>query len=152
MTEEITIANQELAPAGETKSFMDQILIEAKEAGYFATFAVETMEDKKALYQARNNNELLRNHMGEVINAVHFVIDSQKVNDAEFGVKIVPCLHIIDEDGKVYQSSSTGVVDSACKLLSTFGLPDTWGEPLAVVCKETITASGFRYKYLELAS
>lgn len=135
---------------GATLSFTDSILVEAKEAGYFSTFKVETMEDKKRLYSARNSNELLRDHMGEVINAVDFVIDSQTINDTEYGAKIVPCLHIIDKDGVAYQSASSGVVKTACDILSTFGMPDTWGGALPIVCKETTTNNGFRYKYLDV--
>ena len=150
MTENTAIEIASTNPEG-IVSFSDQILIDAKEAGYFATFAVETREDKKSLYRARNNNELLRDHMGEVIEAVHFVIDSQKINDQEYGVRTVPCVHIIDANGYVYQSSSTGVVNSVIKFLETFGSPDTWeGEPLKIVCKETMTNAGNRYKFLDL--
>lgn len=135
---------------GAIQSFADVLMQDVTEQGYYATFAVETMDDKKVLYAARNDNELLRDHMGEVIEVVQFVIDTQKISDPEVGAKTVPCVHIIAEDGTCYQSASTGVVDSVCKIISTFGMPDTWGAPLRVACKETTTNNGFRYKYLQV--
>lgn len=136
--------------SGAIQSFSDTLMADVTEQGYYATFKIETMEDKKILYAARNDNELLRDHMGEVIEVAQFVIDTQKINDAEFGSKTVPCLHIIATDGTCYQSASSGVVESACKIISTFGMPDTWDEPINVACKETTTNNGFRYKFLQV--
>lgn len=142
---EITIAAQ---PGNTIVSFADTLMQEVTEQGYWASFPVETMEEKKVLFSARNDNELLRDHMGEVIPLVGVVLDTQVINDPQFGAKTVPCVHLIAEDGKVYQSASTGVVQKACQIISSFGMPDTWGEPIEVVCKETTTNAGFRYKYL----
>lgn len=129
-------------------SFADLLMQDVSERGYWASFPVETMEDKKRLYAARNDNILLRDHMGDEIEVQDIVLDVQQVNDANVGAKNVPCCHLVATDGKVYQSLSTGVVNKACEILSTFGTPDTWTEPLTVVCKETTTSNGFRYKYL----
>ena len=131
------------------QSFADLLMCDVTEKGYWASFPVETMEDKKALYAAKNDNEMLKNHMGEVIQLVGLVIDTQMINDPQVGARKVPCVHLIDVDGVAYQSASSGVVNSACDIMATFGLPETWGnEPLNVVCKETPTNSGYRYKYL----
>lgn len=144
-TQEITTTNTN---AG-IMSFTDTLLVDVTEQGYWSSFAVETMADKKKLYAARNDNELLRDHMGEVIEVADFVIDSQTISDPDVGARQVPCLHIIAKDGTCYQSSSSGVVKSACDIISSFGLPNTWGEDtISVACKETNTTKGFRYKYL----
>lgn len=138
------------APVGIT-TFADTLMQDVTEQGYWASFPVETMDDKKKLFAARNDNELLRDHMGEVIDLVNIVIDTQVINDVNFGPRSVACVHLIAEDGTIYQSTSTGVVNKACDLISNFGMPDTWNGPLSVVCKETTTAKGYRYKYLGLA-
>lgn len=131
-------------------SFADNIMLDVKEQGYYATFAVESMADKKKLFAARNANELLREHMGEDIDVENFVIDTQQINDAETGAKTIPCVHILGADGKVYQSGSTGVIKSVFDIISSFGLPDTWDEVITVRCVETNTAQGYRYKQLEV--
>lgn len=128
-------------------TFSDTLMQDVSEQGYWASFPVESMEDKKVLFAAREDNILLKDHMGEVIPLVGVVIDTVDVN-SEIGVKTVPCVHLIAEDGTVYQSASSGVVKTTCKLISSFGNPSTWNEPIDVVCKETTTAKGFRYKYL----
>lgn len=147
-TNEIEIVTQ--APTGIT-SFSDVLMQDVTEQGYWASFKVETMEDKKRLYSARNDNLLLKDFMGVVIEVKDIVLDTQTVNDANFGAKTVPCCHIVSIDGNTYQSLSSGVVRSACDLMSSFGMPETWDEPLQVVCKETDTNQGYRYKYLALA-
>lgn len=144
-TPETQLANR---PTNELMSFSDVLMADVTERGYWASFPVETMEDKKRLYVARNDNDLLRDYMGDEIEVKDIVIDIQQVNDAQVGAKNVPCVHIVSVDGTVYQSLSSGVVTSACDIMSTFGTPDTWTEPLSVVCKETNTANGYRYKYL----
>lgn len=129
-------------------SFKDTLMTDVLEQGYYSTFAVETMEDKKNLYRARNDNELLKDLGSEPIDLVGFVLDTTQIVDEQFGAKTVPCVHLIDASGRVYQSCSSGVVTSACDLISSFGEPDTWDGPLQVVCKETNTNRGYRYKYL----
>lgn len=131
-------------------SFADNIMLDVKEQGYYATFSVEDMADKKKLFAARNANELLREHMGDEIEVENFVIDTQTINDADTGAKTIPCVHIISTDGKVYQSGSTGVIKSVFDIISSFGLPETWDESITVKCIETHTANGFRYKQLEV--
>ena len=131
-------------------TFSDALMQDVCEQGYWASFDVQTMEDKKVLFSAREDNLLLKDFMGVVIPLVGVVIDTVEVN-GENGLRAVPCVHLIAEDGKVYQSARNGVLKTTCKLISSFGNPSTWTEPLDVVCKETTTAKGFRYKFLSLA-
>lgn len=134
---------------GQIVSFTDNLMTDVSEQGYWASFPVVTMEEKKMLYTARHDNELLKDHMGEEIELAGIVLDTQVINDAMVGAKTVPCVHLIARNGKVYQSASRGVVTTACDIISDFGNPDTWGdEVVKVVCKETTTNAGNRYKYL----
>ena len=151
MTEEIIQEETAIVAQSNNQimSFADTLMTDVTEQGYWASFPVVTMEDKKILYSARNDNELLRDHMGEEIDLAGIVLDTQVINDATVGAKTVPCVHLIATNGKVYQSASSGVVNSACDIISNFGTPDTWGdETVTVVCKETTTNNGFRYKFL----
>ena len=141
-TEEITAI--EVATPQSMTTYTDTVMSDVSEQGYWASFPVETMDDKKRLYKARNANELLREHMGEVIPCVGFVFDAQTISDAQYGARKVPCVHIISQDGTVYQSTSSGVVDKATEIISTFGMPETWGGPIEIACKETYTKNGFR--------
>lgn len=131
-------------------SFADVLMTDVTEQGYWASFPVETMDDKKTLYAARNDNKMLRDFEGDSIEVAAFVLDTVQINDPEVGLKRVPAAHIISTDGIAYQSAATGVVNSVCDIISNFGLPDTWDEPLSVVVKETTTRNGFRYKYLSV--
>ena len=150
-TNEIMLSEtNEIAPTQSMTSFADVLMQEVTEQGYFATFKVETMADKKKLFHARNDNTMLRDAEGEQIQCIGFVLDTVRINDPEAGMKTVPAAHIIAEDGAVYQSAATGVVKSVCDIISNFGMPDTWDEPLVVVLKETTTRNGFRYKYLDV--
>lgn len=157
MSEEITFDTEEameIQVASDTgtgiASFKDDIMSDVRDQGYYATFPVETMEDKKLLYRARNDNEMLKDVGDNVINLVGLVLDTAQINDEQVGAKTVPTVHLIDESGRVFQSSSSGVVTSSIKIISSFGMPETWDEALQIVCKETTTTKGFRYKYLSV--
>ena len=152
-TNDIVLAeSQELAAQSDSMtSFADLLMQEVTERGYYATFEVETMDDKKRLFNARQDNVMLRDAEGEIIPCVGFVLDTIQINDIVSGsMKTVPAAHIIAEDGTVYQSASTGVVRSVCKIIDNFGLPETWGGALNVTLKDTTTRTGFNYKYLDV--
>lgn len=148
MTETTETAIQTTTNQQQITSFADTLFVDVTEQGYWASFPVETMEDKKILYSARNDNIMLRDFDGDKIEVAGFVLDTVQINDPEVGLKRVPAAHIIAADGKVYQSAATGIVNSVCDIISNFGTPDTWTEPVFVSVKETTTRNGFRYKYL----
>lgn len=132
-------------------SFADSLIADAVKNGYYATFDVKTTADKKRLYNARNNSETLSGSVGDVIEVADFVIDVITINDAQTKQpKQVPAVHIIDTDGKSWQSASTGVINSVCNIISSFGTPSEWDEPLQVCVKETRTTSNMPFKFLDV--
>ena len=139
-----------IAPVQPTdiSGYQNAIMADVSEQGYYSTFKVETMADKKKLYRAKSDAKMLRDFMGVAIEVADFILAPQTINDADTGAKTVVAAYIVATDGVTYQSASTGVVKSVCTILSDFGNPSTWDEPLFVECKETYTAQGFRYKFL----
>lgn len=152
MTEELaTIETTDtLATGNNVNAFADGIMRKVSEQGYFATFDTEAMSGRKKLYKATNAASLLRDFMNTPIQAVGFVFSPTTVTTETGETDTVVGGYIIDKDGNAYVSSSGGVCKSILQIISQFGDPETWDEPLTVVCKETNTAKGRRYKFLDV--
>ena len=152
ITDEVMTEDVALAPVQQKAiaSFSDTLMSDVTEQGYWASFPVVTMDDKKKLYIAKNDNELLKDYMGIDLELVDLVFDIRQISDPQMGAKNVPCVHLICNDDKAYQSTSSGVVNFACEIVATFGMPDTWDAPIKFRCEETNTNSGYRYKFLKV--
>ena len=130
--------------------FFNKIIQDVNENGFYSTFDVSTTKGAKKLYKATNASELLREYMQTPIEVADIAFAPTEVTDEEGFSKTTIGVFIIATDGTAYMSSSNGVIKSAMKILAQFGLPDTWDEPLTVICKETNTAKGRRYKFLDV--
>ena len=131
--------------------FFNNIARRVNEEGFYASFDVANQEGRRALYNATNSCVLLRDYMNEEIEVAEIVFASTDITDEAGELQTVMGVYLIDTNGQSYVSSSTGVIKSTARMLSMLGEPKEWEAPIVVVCKETNTAKGRRYKFLELA-
>lgn len=156
MAEEIIVREIENEDAGElgkpieADGFFGRIAKQVSEDGYFASFPVETMAQKKRLYSATGASNLLRQYLDTPIELADIVFAPTTVSDETGEARSVMGVFLIDAEGESYVSSSVGVIKSAASILAQFGEPSTWDEPLVVVCKETTTSKGRRFKFLDV--
>ena len=145
----------ELVPAEQTTAltvngFADNITRHVSEDGYFATFSTEDMAGRRKLFNSTQSAKLLRDFMNTPIELSDIVFAPTTITDEEgFSQTIMGC-YLIDTDGTSYVSSSQGVCKSAATILAQLGAPADWDGPLTVMCCESNTARGRRFKSLRL--
>lgn len=130
--------------------FADSILARVSEDGFYATFSTEDMDGRKKLFSATQSAELLRNYMNTPLEIDNIVFAPTTISDDEGFSNTVMGVYLIATDGRSFVSSSQGVCKSAATMLAQLGDPAEWGGPLTMMCVETNTAKGRRYKSLKL--
>lgn len=151
MEEEQAIAVQQQATAlANGNGFAQKIVQEVNEQGFYTTLDIATLEGKKKLYSATNASVLLRDYMETPLPITAITFSPSEISDEDGNPITTLGVYLTDENGQTYSSTSTGVLKSAMRILAQFGEPDTWGGALTVVCKETNTSKGRRYKFLDV--
>lgn len=151
MEEEQAIAVQQQATAlANGNGFAQKIVQEVNEQGFYTTLDIATLEGKKKLYSATNASVLLRDYMETPLDITAITFSPSEISDEDGNPITTLGVYLTDENGQTYSSTSTGVLKSAMRILAQFGEPDTWGGALTVVCKETNTSKGRRYKFLDV--
>lgn len=151
MADEIMMMDSELGSAkNEEMTFSERIVQHVREEGFFSTFPTDSLEGQKLLYKATNASKLLRDFMETPLAVTAFVFSPTTVTTEAGDVEQVMGVYLIDSAGTAYVSSSNGVIRSAMNIMSMFGNPEGWSEPLTVVCRETNTAKGRRFKFLDV--
>ncbi len=151
MADEMMIVEQETAITNSGETFADRIINQVREAGFYATFDTSERAGQVKLYKATNASKLLRDYMETPLAIVDFVFTPTAVTTEAGETEQVMGVYLVDSGGTTYVSSSNGVIRSAIQIISMLGEPSTWTEALHVVCRESNTAKGRRYKYLDLA-
>lgn len=151
MADEMMIVEQETAIANSGETFADRIINQVREAGFYATFDTSERIGQVKLYKATNASKLLRDFMETPLAIVDFVFTPTTVTTETGETEQVMGVYLVGADGTTYVSSSNGVIRSSIQIISMLGEPALWNEPLKVVCCESNTAKGRRYKYLDLA-
>lgn len=151
MADEIMMMESEQVIAkNEEMTFSERIVQHVREEGFFSTFPTDNLEGQKLLYKATNASKLLRDFMETPLAVTAFVFSPTTVTTEVGDVEQVMGVYLIDGAGTAYVSSSNGVIRSAMNIMSMFGDPEGWAEPLTVVCRETNTAKGRRFKFLDV--
>ena len=151
MADEIMVMNSEQGIAkNDEMSFSERIIQHVREEGFFSTFPTDNLEGQKLLYKATNASKLLRDFMETPLAITALVFSPTTVTTEVGDVEQVMGVYLIDSAGTAYVSSSNGVIRSAMNIMSMFGDPQGWSEPLTVVCRETNTAKGRRFKFLDV--
>lgn len=141
----VSSGSNELAPKG----FYDRISEQVANYGYFSTFEVATRDDSKKIYNATQTASTLSQAPGDIA-LVDMVFAPVTITDKDGLTHQEIAVYLIDANGASWMSASKGVVSCAASLLSSFGNPSTWGEPLVVGVQETTTRRGLPYKTLVL--
>ena len=131
--------------------FFNSIAETVNSQGYYASFDTTNDEGRTALFNSTNSCVLLRDYMNKEIEVAEIVFASTDITDEAGELQTVMGVYLIDTKGVSYVSSSTGVIKSVARMVAMLGEPKNWSAPKVVVCKETNTAKGRRYKFLELA-
>lgn len=131
--------------------FFNSIAETVNSQGYYASFDTTNDEGRTALFNSTNSCVLLRDYMNQKIEVAEIVFASTDITDEAGELQTVMGVYLIDTKGVSYVSSSTGVIKSVARMVAMLGEPKNWNAPKVVVCKETNTAKGRRYKFLELA-
>lgn len=151
MADEIMMMESEQGIAkNDEMTFSERIISHVREEGFFSTFPTDNLEGQKLLYKATNASKLLRDFMETPLAITAFVFSPTTVTTEAGDTEQVMGVYLIDSAGTAYVSSSNGVIRSAMNIMSMFGDPQGWSEPLTVVCRETNTAKGRRFKYLDV--
>lgn len=145
----------ELVPAEKPSAltvngFADNITRHVSEDGYFATFSTEDMQGRRKLFNSTQSAKLLRDFMDTPIELSNIVFAPTTITDEEGFTQTIMGCYLIDTDGSSYVSSSQGVCKSAATILAQLGMPSDWDGPLTVMCCESNTARGRRFKSLRL--
>jgi hypothetical protein len=149
-TNEIAVFPADNGIANSCEGFAQGILRKVNEEGYYSTFDVSTTAGRKALYRATNASSLLRDFMETPLELKDITFAPCEISNDDGDTVAMLGVYLTDTDGNTYSSTSTGVLKSAMRIISQLGEPSTWDEPLSVVCKETNTAKGRRYKFLDV--
>ena len=110
------------------------------------TFSMDTPEGQDMAFAALQSSEPLSEHLGEVINLVHFMGQTINVADENTGEMTVRVRTvIIDDKGKAYTATSDQLLNSLVTLTAIYGPPAKWSAPKPVVVKEARSRRGFRF-------
>ena len=111
------------------------------------TFPMDTPEGQDMAFAALQSSEPLSEHLGEVINLVHFmgqtinVVADETTGEMTVRVRTV----IIDDKGNAYAATSDQLLNSLVTLTAIYGPPAHWSAPKPIVVKEERSRRGFRF-------
>ena len=110
--------------------------------GFCSMVAVD-LKAKKTLFNACSNPEKVSAYIGKTIKLVHFYVEIiQTVSEQTGEIVSVPRVVLIDEKGNGYQGVSVGLYNSIKRIVSMFGVPDTWDAPLSVEIQQIELKNG----------
>jgi hypothetical protein len=120
--------------------------------GIVSTLDGATREGKVATLNAVTNAEPINEHLGEVINLTHVVVQAVQIADEKTGeVSDVPRTILLTDDGTAYAAVSDAILGSLRDVFGIMGHPSEWTEPLPVKVVEKRGRAGFRFYKIELA-
>ena len=110
------------------------------------TFTMDTPEGQDMAFAALQSSEPISEHLGEVINLVHFMGQTINVMDEATGEMTVRARTIIlDDKGNAYSATSDQLLNSLVTLTAIYGPPAQWSAPKPIVVKEARSRRGFRF-------
>lgn len=116
-----------------------------------SSFDLSTDEGQTETLQYLQDNELLADHVGEIIRIKDVVahkvtIVDDKTGDVSDGMRTI----IIDDKGKAYAATSQGVTNSLAQIFSIKGEPQTWKKPVSVKVAQKRSRTNAMYHVLTL--
>lgn len=98
----------------------------------------QTSEQASALFTAMNNpTAAISQNINNTINVDNVYIQAVTVNDMITGEeRTLPRVVLIDDEGKSYGGTSSGIFNALEKLFTLYGTPDTWQAPITIKIKQ----------------
>lgn len=116
--------------------------------GFCSMVAVD-VNAKKSLFNATSNPEKISKMIGKTIDLLHFYVEViQVVSDQTGEICNVPRVVLIDSQGNGYQAVSVGMYNSLKRIVSMFGMPETWDAPLTVEVQQIDVKNGRTFNLL----
>lgn len=116
--------------------------------GFCSMVAVDT-KAKKTLFNATSNPAKISSMIGKTIDLLHFYVEVIQVVSEQTGEIVnVPRVVLIDVKGNGYQGVSIGLYNALKRIVSMFGMPDTWDEPLTVEVQQIEVKNGRTFNLL----
>ena len=125
--------NQNLVPKETPATMMESSIF----GGCYCSLPMNTDEEKKKIFNATNRADASLREcinmpiemMGLYIEPIEFEAKDDDgrpyIADGE--------IYIFDKDGKSYGCCSMGAYNSIKRIVSMYGLPDTWDKPITIV-------------------
>lgn len=101
-------------------------------SGFYSTIKGTSLEDKKTIYQAVNGSDSVSDLVGSTVGLKHVIVQEVEVSSEDGEVITVPRTTLVLDNGKVYSATSKGLLNSIRNIISIFGDPNEWEEPLTV--------------------
>ena len=100
----------------------------------YCSKSVESEEDKKELFNALETcDALLNDCVGTEIEIKDIYVEEREVADEETGeLKKKYRTILFDASGQTYATGSYGIYNIIKKIVTIYGLPETWENPLKV--------------------
>ena len=100
----------------------------------YCSIVAETEESKKQLFNALETcDALLNDCVGQEIDIKDIYVEEREVADEETGeVKPKYRTILFDANGQTYATGSYGIFNIVKKIVSIYGLPTTWENPIKV--------------------
>lgn len=93
----------------------------------------ESESDKKALFNALEScDALLNNCVGQEIELKDIYVEEKQVQEESGELKTKYRTILFDANGQTYATGSYGIYNILRKIVSIYGTPDTWDEPIKV--------------------
>ena len=109
----------------------------------FCTMQAVDKKAKATLFNATGNPEKISSMIGKTLDLLHFYVEVIQVVSEQTGELCnVPRVVLIDKSGKGYQAVSIGMYNAIKRIVSMYGLPETWEEPLTVEVQQIETKNG----------
>lgn len=101
-------------------------------------------EERSELFNALSAKSTNISEMiGKVINLTNVVFQGRNFTDEDTGeYRKAMRVIFIDNEGGVYHSYSSGVLNSVKTFLSVYGTPDTWEQPIPVTVERVTLRNG----------
>lgn len=116
--------------------------------GFCSMVAVDT-KAKKTLFNATSNPAKISSMIGKQIDLLHFYVEVIQVVAEQTGEIVnVPRVVLIDKAGNGYQGVSVGLYNALKRIVSMFGMPETWEEPLTVEVQQIEVKNGRTFNLL----
>lgn len=110
----------------------------------FCSFDTSTAEGKKRLFRAISTPDVkIKSMINKQIKVVDIFAKPTTLVDEDTGeIKEAITVVFFDDLGVSYTATSTGIANATKSMLTAFGTPDTWTEPMIIVPKEIPTKQG----------